>query len=250
MTEIIHRAKAAKSARLNEAEYLQKLREPKKYHQFKYDDLKAFVVKNNNIIRYDDLIRLEAAEKAKERYFLIDQHNEDIFEMLCLYFSGDESFEMQGDGFSLDKGIMLFGGVGCGKTTLMKMFSVNSFKPFAINPCRIISDEYAKGGSDSLYKYSELQPVYPHLNYGIANIGRSFDDLGTEDNKSHFGNKVNVMQDIFYKIYENNLIGYFHTTTNITGDEIGEFYGSRIKSRMREMFNVIVFDSNSPDRRK
>lgn len=248
MAAAIHHAKGIKAAKLNEIAYLEKLNAPKVYHKFDYESLMAYVCHEHKVIRNPS--SLETSELKGERFYWIDDYNREIFETLCMYFSGDPAFELQGDDFSFEKGIMLYGPVGCGKTSLMKMFTSNSFRPFSVTSCRVIADEYAKEGSDSLYKYSELQPAYPQRNYGIDAIGRLFDDLGTEDNKSHFGNKVNVMQDILYKIYENNLLGNFHVTTNIIGDEIEEFYGQRIRSRTREMFNVLTFDGNSPDRRK
>lgn len=227
----IHKAKGIKDARLKEIAYLQKLNEPRKYPKFNFETLKSAIL-------------------AKYPKYVIDKDNEEIFEILCMYFSGDPAFEMQGENFSLEKGIMLYGAVGCGKTTLMKMFAINSFRPFAISPCRVIADDYAIDGASSLYKYSEMKKVFPEQNYGIAEIGRCFDDLGTEDNKTNYGNKVNVMQDVFYKIYDNGLIGNFHVTTNIIGDEIEQHYGQRIRSRTREMFNVLTFDSSAKDRRK
>jgi len=229
--EAIHRAKGIKDAKLKQSAYLKKLTEPKQYPRFTYETLRAAVI-------------------AKYPGYIIDQYNQDIFEILCMYFSGDPAFELQGEDFSLEKGIMLYGAVGCGKTTLMKMFAINSFRPFAISACRVIADDYAIDGASSLYKYSEMKKVFPEQNYGIPEIGRCFDDLGTEDNKTNYGNKVNVMQDVFYKIYDNGLIGNFHVTTNIIGDEIEQHYGARIRSRTREMFNVLTFDTDAKDRRK
>lgn len=248
--EAIYKAKAEKDLDLRQKEYIKKLTEPKTYHKFTYETLRAFLTEKYNIINANEQALVRKYEKEKIKHFVLDEFNENIFEMLCMYFTADPGFEFQNDNFSLDKGIMLYGPVGCGKTTMIKMFQMNSYKPFIVNPCRLIADEYAKDGSDALNKYSELQAVYPQQTFGIEAIGRLYDDLGTEDNKSHFGNKVNVMQDIFYKIYENELTGMFHVTTNITGDQIGEFYGVRIKSRIREMYNVIQFNGKSPDRRR
>jgi hypothetical protein len=229
--EAIYKAKSAKAARLREIEYANKLNAPRQYPIFTFEALKSYVLKKNPD-------------------YIIDDFNREVFETLCMYFAGDPAFELQGEDFSLSKGIILYGGIGCGKTRLMKVFAVNTFRPFAISSCRLIADEYQIDGVTSLYRYSELQSVYPDQNFGIQAIGRCFDDIGTEDNKSNFGNKVNVMQDIIYKIYDNGLKGAFHGTTNLTGQDLKDQYGERIASRMSELFNVVVFDSNSPDRRK
>lgn len=227
----IYNAKKMKAARLHEQAYANRIKSAKKFLTMDYEALSAFV-------------------KSKHPDFVIDNNNKEIFEMLCLYFSGDAAFDLQGDGFSLKKGIMLYGPVGCGKTSLMKMFAINSFRPFSVIACRSVADAYQQEGAGALTKYADLHPVFPDLNFGIAEIGRCFDDLGTEENKKNFGNQVNVMQDVFYKIYDAGLIGQFHLTTNLTANEIEESYGNRIRSRMREMFNVITFSNESPDRRK
>jgi hypothetical protein len=41
-----------------------------------------------------------------------------------------------------------------------------------------------------------------------------------------------------------------HGTTNLNADEIEERYGNRVRSRMRELFNLIAFDKNCRDKRK
>lgn len=229
--EILYNARKAKAGKLAEIEYLKKLNAPKEYPKLNYDQLRAYVLSENP-------------------GYILDEDNTAIFEMLCMYFSGDEAFEMQGEGFSLKKGIALYGAVGCGKTSLMRMFMKNTFRPFCINPCRKIADEYAGNGADALYYFSTTAKVHPHMNHGFEELGRCYDDLGTENSKKNYGNEVNVMQDVLYKVYDNNLIGNFHLTTNIIGDDIEQFYGIRIRSRMREMFNVIPFPTNSKDRRK
>ena len=41
-----------------------------------------------------------------------------------------------------------------------------------------------------------------------------------------------------------------HITTNLDSDEIDKRYGLRVRSRMREMFNLISYDQNAMDKRK
>jgi DNA replication protein DnaC len=40
-----------------------------------------------------------------------------------------------------------------------------------------------------------------------------------------------------------------HITTNLNAAEIEERYGERVRSRMREQFNLISFNSSSKDKR-
>ena len=41
-----------------------------------------------------------------------------------------------------------------------------------------------------------------------------------------------------------------HTTTNLNAQELESRYGIRVRSRMREFFNLIAFDKESLDKRK
>ena len=41
-----------------------------------------------------------------------------------------------------------------------------------------------------------------------------------------------------------------HITTNLNAEELEKRYGTRVRSRLREMMNVIAFDNNSIDKRQ
>ena len=57
------------------------------------------------------------------------------------------------------------------------------------------------------------------------------------------------MEQILLNRYDNNLpFKFTHITTNKSVDEIEQMYGTRVRSRMKEMFNMIVLDGK--DRRK
>ena len=40
-----------------------------------------------------------------------------------------------------------------------------------------------------------------------------------------------------------------HITTNLSASEIENFYGKRVRSRMREMFNLIAYNKTIKDKR-
>ena len=46
---------------------------------------------------------------------------------------------------------------------------------------------------------------------------------------------------------ENNSIT--HITTNLSATELENYYGNRVRSRLRSMFNLIAFDRYSADKR-
>ncbi len=244
--EALHQAKAKKSAAMNMEAYRQRLYATPVYEQFSYEQLDAYIRKNHNVVNADDFEGISKIKEAGNVPYILNEGNTEIYEVLCQYFSNDPSFEL-GEEYSLKKGILLRGPIGCGKTSLMQMFMVNTFRPFEVISCRVIADQYSKNGSDALYTFAALQPSYAHQNFGHKEIGFCYDDLGTEDNKKNFGNEVNVMQDIIYKLYDIKNFGFFHSTTNLGSADIAEIYGDRIKSRVFEMFNVISFPASAKD---
>lgn len=177
--------------------------------------------------------------------YVIDGKNSSILKMLSNYFTNTESA-----GIDLNKGILIMGNVGVGKTELMRFLQKNKKCCFKIVSCNDVSDDYMtlKEGTDEAYS----TPIKKALNdpsvFYQRSIGYCFDDLGTEDIKNDFGNKKNVMADIIMAIYNKKDFSKFHITTNLDADGIKEKYGSRVSSRLREMFNVIHFDGL--DRRK
>jgi len=40
-----------------------------------------------------------------------------------------------------------------------------------------------------------------------------------------------------------------HCTTNLNAKELEEYYGNRVRSRMRQLFNLVAFDLGSGDKR-
>jgi hypothetical protein len=253
----LNKAKKKKAAALYELEYAAKLRREIGFEPMNYDQLKRFVVANNNVIFHDEEDcdkKLEAAKKefksAGKEYFFVDKFNQVAFEQLCMYYSHDPMFEREDESYSLLKGVLLRGGTGTGKTRLMKLFMMNSYKPYIIMPCRLIADEYAKNGIDSQKQYSTMIDVYPQQNLGHNKRGYCYDDFGAEEDKNLFGNKLNVMQDLILKIYDNRLFPNTSMTTNLGGDEIEQYYGLRVRSRLSEMYNVIDMPEDAPDRRR
>lgn len=88
--------------------------------------------------------------------------------------------------------------------------------------------------------------------YGNSDTIYCFDDLGIEQNMKHFGNESNVMAEILLSRYD--LLRYrgiiTHATTNLNANELEKLYGNRVRSRLREMFNLITFPENAEDLRK
>jgi len=77
-----------------------------------------------------------------------------------------------------------------------------------------------------------------------------FDDLGHESSVKVFGNDINVVEDLMtcrYRSFQNfGLIT--HATSNIPPKELANIYGTRLESRVNEMFNFIYLKGS--DKRK
>ena len=188
--------------------------------------------------------------KGREQYglhFKILEEDKLIIKKLICYFLKDTQTASQLD-INLNKGILLTGPVGCGKTTLISL--MRFFEPiptrFLMKSCRDVSFEFIKDGYDTIHKYSR------NSFYNQNPKAYCFDDLGTENNLKYFGNECNVMAEILLSRYDlfvsRKLVT--HLTTNLSASEIEVAYGNRIRSRLREMFNLIAFDKEIKDKRK
>ena len=168
-----------------------------------------------------------------------------IQKLIC-YFLKDEVMATH---FNLDlsKGILLSGPVGCGKTTLMTLMrhvAQPNYK-FIMKTCRDISFEFIKDGYQTIHKYSNGNNSYSeYRNY-------CFDDLGVETNRKYYGNECNVMAEIIlsrYDIFISKQV-ITHITSNLSASEIETTYGNRVRSRLRNMLNLIAFDKDTKDKR-
>lgn len=217
-------AREVKHYKLQEIAYRQRLTAQKKYPSYSAEELIIFF------------------KQALE----IDEDNQSIIENLCFYFSGDSRF--RGD---LNKGLMLLGGVGVGKTTLMHFFSRNQIQSYRVMSCREIEQRFSTEGDSFIGYCSYNITIATNADpFGHQAIGLCFDDLGTEANAKHYGKEKNVMADIILNRYDNKLpYSATHITSNMTIENIESNYGPRVKDRMREMFNLITFGTTTKSRR-
>ena len=120
----------------------------------------------------------------------------------------------------LNKGILLMGRYGVGKTTILR--SVAKVIGAKQTTAMAISDTY--NDVNSLKRY-ELGDWY-------------IDDLGRE-REPRFAKKGDpkIMSDLLEKRYFNGR-GITLVSTNLSIEDIAELYGPRVESRLWEMFNI------------
>ncbi|MGL1885501.1 MAG: ATPase [Reichenbachiella sp.] len=184
-----------------------------------------------------------------QKFKIIEEDHELIFKLLVYFMKDKENAEQ----LSIDheKGLLITGPIGCGKTTLMNLFRyiTAKYSPHVMVSCRKVSFQFIQEGYGVIQKYSDC--AFRKGKEELDPITHCFDDLGLENNLKYYGNDCNVMSEILLSRYEHFIeTGMLtHITTNLNSTEIEKLYGNRVRSRMRESFNVIAFDSNTYDKR-
>ncbi|OLY91215.1 hypothetical protein SAMN05444008_11289 [Cnuella takakiae] len=180
--------------------------------------------------------------KEIEPKFEVDEHFKKILTPLSLYFWRLDDFENKGYGL-LNKGLFITGNVGVGKTLLMKLFCQNAVRPLRVLSTNIVADTYQEHGIEYLRNKYCSGPT----NYSHSNI--CFDDLGAERiGVKHMGNDINVMEQVILNRYEQGQHNLTHFTSNLDAVQIEKLYGTRVRSRLREMVNF--FEFGGEDRRE
>lgn len=160
------------------------------------------------------------------RYEVDENLKEPITEILkwCIM---DESFK--GD---LQKGLLLSGEIGCGKTLTLKIFV--EFMKYAnkivaqYSAIEIVEIFKSKEGKDRLF----VSPLF-------------IDDLGTEQVEiNNYGTKEAPIYEIFNRRYLDRRFLMF-ITTNLKPSQMEERYGDRVRDRIKEMFNVMPIKGES-----
>ena len=177
-----------------------------------------------------ELIQIEcSAAMAKHNRlndYEITEQNKPILKQLWLWLCNNAEFE--GD---LNKGIMIAGTNGIGKTIMMQGYC-NLIRRCAQKTIRQIHAkrlawELKKNGYDDFLQL----PLF-------------IDDLGKEQREMvEFGTRIQPIVDLMAMRYDTGAITF--VTTNYKLDTMKEFYGNTIIDRFSEMFNIIEMGGKS-----
>lgn len=201
------------------------------------------------------IIRIGVA-RSKERgwpsVFSVDSMNSDVFNTLCFYFANDSFFETIQPGFSLKKGIMLIGAVGCGKSELMHLFHENPKLSFTKHQCQEIVSKYSsKAVGEDIFSIMSSGSMNSKKDsfFGHRVMGRVFHDIGSETLGNHMGNTRNVMAEIIKLRYDYTNKFATHYTTNYTIEQLMERYDEPTMNRLISSCNVLYYPTEAVSRR-
>ncbi len=229
----VRQANREKQAMIHRQEYNKKLSQETTWNSFDYEDLEMYFQQ-----RYFELF---------EKEFDYNEFTEPVIEKILKYFANDKSFEDLGDGYSLRKGLFIIGPVGVGKTSVFRALQAIVPRQFRIVHCeKDVEQSYSEKGSASIDSFVEVKYQSDQRPRGCL-----FDDFGTEEVASHFGNRKSVMDSVIQAIYPNRTqFNCFHVVSNLYPKELTEKYDGRTIDRMVEMFNFIKFNPETPSKRK
>lgn len=186
---------------------------------------------------------IQAASKLCGEQFQVDQENTPAVDAIATWLARDRN-----DVIDPNKGILLIGHVGTGKSVLMRATSRVIAEAFGVHAFGV------KGCGDLVRAFNEdgyggevdRWMNAPHI---------CLDDMGTEGEAIHFGKRTKLIGEIIEARYERAMKGikaWTHITTNLSTDEIRRDYGDRVYSRLSHICNPIAIGAGarSTDRRK
>lgn len=140
------------------------------------------------------------------------------------------------------KGLILIGGVGCGKTmAISALFGFNRVYDLTDSMTLAKLEPYEEYNGDFLE--TAWWPIKKKNNIIL-------DDLGNESFKNDYGKKVDVVGEFILQFYAKSYKSRdsnarLFATSNLSCEKLLERYGSRVTDRLFEMVNTINMTGNS-----
>lgn len=167
--------------------------------------------------------------------FKITDENKNFFEQLKCYFNNEKGFE--GD---LERGLLVLGGFGVGKTAAMEICSIYSLikqnnKYFALYDSDTIIDRFSNNGRVSIREFD---------NWGDICIDELGEDTGKHIYYGSPDDPVEVLISRRYNQFKSN--GFrLHGISNLDVNMLQNRFSPKIYDRMCEMFNLLVLEGSS-----
>lgn len=145
---------------------------------------------------------------------------------LCFFISRNDRFITE-LGYDAQKGLLIRGPSGTGKTHLVRCVENNGLNPILVQSMLDVTDKLKNNGE---------------FNFSIKGHRIIYlDDVGTEEPVVNFyGTKIQFFKNFIEGLYlKTKCFNHLIISTNLNFKGIEEVYGFRVASRMREMFNVV-----------
>ena len=178
---------------------------------------------------------IEAAGRKLWPAFTIDDHNRAPITACSAWLAREHH-----QGIDLTKGLLFIGHVGTGKTMLLRSIREammqSTGRQFGIRSTTELVRRFSE------YGWEDIEPwiTTPHA---------AFDDLCTEGQAVHYGERVNLMAQVIEARYERMMSAvdyrFTHFTTNMGTAVLRERYGDRAYDRLQQMCNVIDLGSTA-----
>ena len=161
--------------------------------------------------------------------FVIDITNRDIIRQFYYYFVGDQ----EKCRWNVDKGIFLYGKIGCGKTLLITAY------------LRVVNSML--GIIATIIHAKEIYPTIQNNGFKmLIQCPLFIDELGRESLEiNEFGNKIRPIQDLFAMRYESGARTFCTSNFSSAALEgkneggVQKGYGKYVRTRMEEMMNIV-----------
>lgn len=182
--------------------------------------------------------------------YTIDEFNSSVIDSLVLWTARDAVFNDKEKGRHVDKGILLMGQVGTGKTDLFRLLKIylnqymKSPYSFSYGVVWKFTAEFNKSGYESLDDQEKGNRYYDEL--CLTNTRTGFPE---KEQAMHYGSKLLIGEELIMLRYNSfkSCAYQTHFSTNATGAELKNCYGERAYSRLTEMCNFLPLIGN--DRR-
>jgi hypothetical protein len=158
---------------------------------------------------------------------IVNEDNSALIKTLCFFVSRDKRFETE-LGYSFNKGLLIRGIAGLGKTFTVRCLANNELNPILMINTIEVTEEIKEYGSFNI-ELGENKIIF-------------IDDFGTEETVvNHYGTKIFFFRNFIEKYYFNNKnYSNLIISTNLNNQHIEDSYGFRVRSRISEMFNIIT----------
>lgn len=178
---------------------------------------------------------IEAIGQKFEPSFRLNDNCIHVYKDLIRYVHGDPEFSG-----TLEKGILLIGPTGTGKSLAMKIIQtyrtiddtwyIKDGKPYRMNfdiyPVNEVISRFIESGFDGIEIFCKRYCA-------------CFDDIGSEiERVKHYGNDLDVISHVLSERYARQLLTF--GTSNYRVSDIEDKYGDRTISRMYSLFNFIT----------